>query len=571
MGKLRVIAPLVLLVFLGSLAAVYVKATHAGLSAAPAAPETLIPASAELYMGLNRGDQGAALAHLWSVYQAHPGTSAALAHLRVEMKKDDANVEQALSLFSSLGDQAAVAMWMPPRDGQDPTAVVVAQLKALDLLTGKNPLHGLATSAPAWSYRGTQVYSITFKGASKPAYGCIISGDGVLATDKQALQAVIDTTAAHTPALATDKDYTATMATLPASRAFTLYVTPALMNRAVKEMDNGFMQGFDGSSTAPQNVQEQVRKLLPRAAARPFGLAMTASTDGIGFTSTAQPTTAPSAAPSDAASIFGRNALFYVSVSDLGGLLDQALQMAPAGTLAQVQQQTGIDVRRDLLSWMHGEFALEVNDGPDPLLQQALTALAAQPGIDGATGAAQPAAALPGGSLELAWRVDDPAAVQQSLQHIYSAAARGMGNSGHMALPSPSTLPDGSQAYTFSIAPGLGYQFHNHWLVLSTNLTGDAWASLQPLASDSAYKAAVAHLSGAPADVSYFNVTRTLALADKWIAYARTVAPAAMQSAARDGWTWPQVEALLAPVQNVLSASVQGTHGRSGEVFISIK
>lgn len=569
MGKLRFIVPLVLLVFMGSLAAVYVKATHAGLSAAPAAPETLIPASAELYMGVNRGgDQGAALAHLWSVYQAHPGTAASLARLRAEMKKDDADVERALSLFSSLGDQAAAAMWLPPRDGQDPTAVVVAQLKALDLLTGKNPLHGLAASAPAWSYRGTQVYTITFKGASKPAYGCIISGDGVLATDQQSVRWVIDTADAHAPALTSDKGYSATMAALPASRAFTLYVTPALLNRAATEMDKSVMQGFDGSGGAPQSVRNQVRKMLPHAATRPLGMAMTASPDGLGFTSTAQSAAAPGAGTSDAATIFGHNALFYASVSDLGGVLDQALQMAPAGTLAQVEQQTGIDVRRDLLSWMRGEFALELNDGPDPLLQQAMTAFSAQK----STGAAQSApAALPGGSLELAWQVADPAAVRQSLRRVFSAAARGMGHSGNVALPTPSTLPDGSRAYTFSAAPGLGYQFRNNWLIVSTNLTGDAWASLRPLASDSAYKAVLAHLSGAPADVSYLNVTRTLALADKWIAYARAIDPAAMQGAATDGWSWPRAEALIAPIQNVLSASVQGAQGRSGEVFITIK
>jgi hypothetical protein len=38
----------------------------------------------------------------------------------------------------------------------------------------------------------------------------------------------------------------------------------------------------------------------------------------------------------------------------------------------------------------------------------------------------------------------------------------------------------------------------------------------------------------------------------------------------KDGWTWREVEALIAPVRSITSASHRGATGQSGQVFIAI-
>src|ERR671923_3108443 len=77
------VSTLVALLVSGSTAVSLAAGRQGGGFGFGAAPESLIPASADLYVGLNLGGaQGAALSQLWAAYQTHPGTAAALAHLR---------------------------------------------------------------------------------------------------------------------------------------------------------------------------------------------------------------------------------------------------------------------------------------------------------------------------------------------------------------------------------------------------------------------------------------------------------------------------------------------------------
>ena len=135
------------------------------------------------------------------------------------------------------------------------------------------------------------------------------------------------------------------------------------------------------------------------------------------------------------------------------------------------------------------------------------------------------------------------------------------------------TLADGSTAYTPLGLESIGYRFKGNWLIISPNLSGDVAASAQPLATDPAYKAALAQVTapGALTGVTYVDLRRTLGLADKWIAYAQQVSPQTVSALnGKDGWTWSEVEALIAPVHSITSASHQGAAGQSGQVFIAV-
>src|SRR5919199_3790767 len=110
------VSTLVALAVSGSTAVSLAASRHGGGFGFGAAPESVIPASADLYVGLNLGGaQGAALSQLWAAYQTHPGTAAALAHLRAAIGRT--SLLQTSRLLSSLGARAGVAIWAPGTTG----------------------------------------------------------------------------------------------------------------------------------------------------------------------------------------------------------------------------------------------------------------------------------------------------------------------------------------------------------------------------------------------------------------------------------------------------------------------
>ena len=83
-------------------------------------------------VGINRGGaQGAALSSLWRAYQAHPGTAAALRHLRRTLAASGLDLSRVARIADALGDQAAVAVWPAPQGGTTPSAVVVARMMGM--------------------------------------------------------------------------------------------------------------------------------------------------------------------------------------------------------------------------------------------------------------------------------------------------------------------------------------------------------------------------------------------------------------------------------------------------------
>jgi hypothetical protein len=218
--------------------------------------------------------------------------------------------------------------------------------------------------------------------------------------------------------------------------------------------------------------------------------------------------------------------------------------------------QTGIDLEQDVFPLLSREFVLDLNDGTPPPLAAYAAQMAGQN--------SSPAAALPGGSGLLALHVPDAQAAQASLARLIDALNRQTAGSIRFVR---TTLADGSTAYTPFGLDSIGYRFKGNWLIISPNLSGDVAASAHPLATDPAYQAALAQVTapGALTGVTYADLRRTLGLADKWIAYAQQVAPQTVSALnGQNGWTWREVEALIAPVRSITSASHRGATGQSG-------
>src|ERR687886_631757 len=100
----------------GSTAVSLAASWHGGGVGFGAPPESVIPASADLYVGLNLGGpQGAVLSRLWAAYQTHPGTAAALAHLQTALGRT--SLLRSSRLLSSFGARAGIAIWTPATNG----------------------------------------------------------------------------------------------------------------------------------------------------------------------------------------------------------------------------------------------------------------------------------------------------------------------------------------------------------------------------------------------------------------------------------------------------------------------
>lgn len=542
---------LVAFTLVGSAAAGLASTWHGG-GLFGAAPAYVVPASADLYVAFNRGSgQGVALNQLWSAYRAHPGTAAALDRLIGTVGTQATT--QLNSILGAIGDQVGVALWAPSSPGPDaiPQVAIVAQLKVTDLFGGMSPFAGLATFTPVTSHQGVTIYRASVQGSSA-GYACIVAGDGVLASDLTTVERVIDTGTYHAPALAYNADYNGTVATLPAVRAVTLYVTPNFVLRAQQEAAR-----IGGGALPPQMA------LTSQVLKHPYAIAIAAAPDGISIVSSAIPGSGVpfGLTPNAGASVVGNNALLYESLDNLAAIL-MAPGILPANTFNQLQVQTGIAIERDLVPLISHEVVIDVNDEPSAIV----VAVARASGSG-----SQVIPALPG-SIELAMWVDSPAAAQQSLQRIVAALVHLAQQGQSSAIPLTlvkTTLPDGSIAYTVPGLAGVGYTIRGHWLLISTNLTGDMTAARVPLSSDTGYQAALAHVAGLGPlyNVSYFNVTRTLSVVDAWLAFAQK------QSSSSQPFSisgWQQAELLIAPIHSIIAVTRQVAGGAQSAEFITV-
>jgi hypothetical protein len=567
----------------GSTAVSLAAGWHGGGFGFGAAPESIIPASADLYVGLNlEGAQGAALSQLWAAYQTHPGTAAALAHLRTAIGRT--SLLQTSRLLSSLGARAGVAIWAPGATGPaaqpratgptaqpgatgptaqpratgpaaQPRVAIVAQLRVATFLSGTGPLAGLASFSPIASYLGTTVYRVMFKGGGT-AYGEIVAGDGVLTTDLGTAERVVDAATFHLPALATSAGFITATAQLPQPRALTLYVTPHFFRR-MEQAGRAIGGALSGQPPG-----------LARTVQQPYAVAVVAALDGLSIVSSVQhvPPGLLHLTANEGAGVVGSNALLYASVDDLAAMLAYP-GVLPANALTQLQVQSGIAVQRDILPLIRHEVVVDVNDEVSDVLLAARVTSA---------GSAQTVPALPGSIALVTW-VDEPRAAEHSVARLVVAISRLARQQGQGAPVGPPVikmrLPDGSTAYGIRALPGVSYTVRGHWLLLSTSLRADLSAARVPLAADPAYRAALARVAGPGplVSVEYINDTRLLAVVDAWLAFVKSRPSTGLAPGAFSTWR-QQIEPLIAPLHSIVAVARRvGASGEQGQTFITIK
>jgi hypothetical protein len=430
---------------------------------------------------------------------------------------------------------------------------LVAQLRASTFLSGTGPLAGLADFSPIASYLGTTVYRVTFRDGGT-AYGEIVAGDGVLTTDLDTAERVVDAATFHLPALATSAGFVTATAQLPQPRALTFYVTPHFFRRLAARGANGALPG-------------QV-PMIPGALRQPYASALVAAPGGLSVVSSVQqmPPGLLHLSPNAGASVVGSNVLLYASVDDLAAILASP-GVLPANALTRLQVQSGIAVQRDILPLIRHEVVVDVNDEVSDVLLAARVASA---------GSSQTVPALRG-SIELATWVNEPRAAEQSVARLVAAISRLARQQGQGAPAGPPviklTLPDGSTAYGIRALPGVSYTVRGHWLLLSTSLRADLSAARVPLATDPSYQAALARVAGAGPVVSveYINMTRLLTVVDAWLAFATSRPSTGIAPGTFSTWR-QQIEPLIAPLHSIVAVAHRvGASGEQGQTFITIR
>jgi len=586
--RLRFVFAALLVLTVGAVGGVYYVVNRVGAAIAPAALDSILPANTDIYVAFNHSsDEQTTLTKLWNTYNRHAGTAAAVTRLQSAYGKEpgvnkscvDAQ-RKATSLLNSIGDEVGMAIWLPP-DGSkaDPQVAVLAQLKIVNLLVngGSNQLRDIGSTSNDATYRGTQIYKVSARGAcgsgAGAGYAALVSNDLVFAQTKAPIERIVDASQSRVATLTSNKDYGATLAALPSSRLLTVYVARRAAALAQKGIDR--LDSNGGASSLTTRQQRQLRAMLPNFA-RPYGMDIAVGADSVSLDTSAIPIatvadTARYATPNGGATVVGGNAILYASQANLAAALKPYFGLIPPGQLHQMEQQTGIDVQRDLLDWMNGEYIIDVNDSVSPLAADKNIAPSLVSGLigGGSRTASTRASAMPlPGAVEMAWHVDNPAGVQRSLDRILAVVNRQTGSSSSVRLTA-TTLPDGTVLHTSPSVPGVGYALRGHWLIFSSNLAADAAPRAATLAGDSDYKAVLGRVSGSAAlgGVEYLNVTRLLSLVDRWIAYTNGVNPGTIPTA-----DWTRVEPVVAPLHSVLAYSqLSGKRDAMVHLVVTVK
>ncbi len=586
-ARLKFVFAALLVLTVGGVGGAYYVVNRVGAAIAPAALDSILPANTDVYIAFNHSsDAQAALTGLWNTYNRHAGTAAAIARLQSAYGKEpgvnkscvDAQ-HKATSLLNSIGDGIGMAVWLPP-DGSkaQPQVALLAQLKIVNLLAngGGDQLRDIGSTSNDATYRGTQIYKVSARGVcgsgAGAGYAALVSNDLVFAQTRATIERVVDASQSGAATLAGDTDYRATLAALPPSRLLTVYV--ARRAAALAETEINRLNTSSSTSALTTQQQRQLRAVLPNFV-RSYGMDIAVSADSVSLDTSAVPiATVANAAqyttPNEGATVVGGNTILYASQANLAAALKPYLGLLPPGQLSQIEQQTGIDVQRDLLDWMNGEYIVDVNDSVSPLAADKNIAPSLISGLTGGSSRTAstrtPAMPLPG-AVEIAWHVDNPAGVQRSLDRIIAAANRQAGSSSlHLTT---ATLPDGTVLHTAPGVPGVGYALHGHWLIFSSNLAADAAPRATTLAGDADYKAVMGRVSGPAAlgGVEYLSVTRLLSLVDRWIAYTNDANPGTIPTA-----DWTRVEPVIAPLHSVLAYSqLSGRQDAAFHLVVMVK
>jgi len=181
----------VVLVVVGVLAvatAAHAARHYAGVSFFPPEPRTLVPASAAAYALLSGDGSGAT------------ADQRALDGLAATTRIRRGTLTEGAALLASLGDHVGIVRWSGTRSGAGPAMALITQLKISDVvaLTGDaavrrrvQVLRQGVSWRVAYVHDGVKVYRFSI-GSAGVAYGCLVAGDGVFASDPATTNRIIE-------------------------------------------------------------------------------------------------------------------------------------------------------------------------------------------------------------------------------------------------------------------------------------------------------------------------------------------------------------------------------------------
>ena len=180
----------VVLVVVGALAvatAAHAARHYAGLSFFPPEPRTLVPPGAA-YAPLSGNGGGTATER------------GALRDLAAATGIRPAMLTDGVALLASLGDHVGIVRWSGTRPGAGPALALITQLKISDVvaLTGDasvrrrvQVLRQGVSWRVAYVHNGVKVYRFSI-GSAGVAYGCLVAGDGVFASNPVTANRIIE-------------------------------------------------------------------------------------------------------------------------------------------------------------------------------------------------------------------------------------------------------------------------------------------------------------------------------------------------------------------------------------------
>jgi len=178
------------LVVVGALAvatAAHAARHYAGLSFFPPEPRTLVPAGAAYVPLLGNGGGTAA-------------ERGSLRDLAATTGIRPTTLTEGAALLASLSDHVGIVRWSGTQSGASPAMALITQLKISDVvaLTGdaavRRRVQALRQGVSwrvAYVHDGVKVYRFSI-GSAGVAYGCLVAGDGVFASDPATANRIIE-------------------------------------------------------------------------------------------------------------------------------------------------------------------------------------------------------------------------------------------------------------------------------------------------------------------------------------------------------------------------------------------
>jgi hypothetical protein len=474
--------------------------TPRATAATLASVANVLPASTLLFASFNPNPGGSAGANLNNLEKAFTGQAGfnGIAQALTNSKPNK-NCDLQKQVFSWIDGPITVAItsastFSSGKNASTSGFVVIAATKPGQSVAGIVSKNGLGSAKLAKSHGGVSIYSIvaskvcnTSAGTSTtPAYAAIVNNTGILAPSLKDMNGEIDAAQSKAPTLGGSASYKKVAAKLPPTGFAYIYIDLPKVIDASSSTISGVSGGAAGAGTT-----SQVSKNFG-----PTALSLTTQSNGLVMQGVqlinGSIASAASATPNQGASALPAGSVFYLSLANLKGIINSALDAASASSKSTAQSLAQVKlVFGSVLNLMDGEFAMGVLPF-DP------TALAS---LSQTNTTSLPLAAM----FDVAKHPEAASAISSILTALGSSTPQlkfGKAKSAH-----------GNAEYVSKA--GYGYTFIKNWLVLSTSIKSVAtsienvlYGGAPNLTSSPSYKLAMGSMGSGKTGVMFLDIAQ---------------------------------------------------------------